>query len=303
MDKENKALLELNSEIIGILESKEYNLGRRLLKYFDIFRKFEVMELIKRIQHEKMVKRSSKFNDRIGSKNFYEEGEALPESERVALYTCITGKYDTVKEPVYISDNVDCFLYTDSYYNDSSAVWNKRSVPQVDTIESKNALNRYCKMHPFELFPDYDYAIYIDGNVLITSDVTYLCSIAKKATAGIAMHLHPARSCAYNEALACIELKRGKKELIEKQIISYKNEGFPENFGMREATIIVVDLKNEIAKRIFSLWWDDFCLRKSERDQISFPYAVWKAGVTMDCIGILGNNKKYNPYFRITTHE
>ena len=101
------------------------------------------------------------------------------------------------------------------------------------------------KMHPFEFFKDeYDYTIYIDGNVRIISDVTSLFRVAKDSKCGFAMHEHYRRKCAYDEADVCVYKNKGNAEAIKKQMKRYEKEGFPRDFGLLEATIIVTDLKN-----------------------------------------------------------
>ena len=76
----------------------------------------------------------------------------------------------------------------------------------------------------------------------------------------------------------------------------------PAHYGLLEATIIVVDLKNEIAIKLMNEWWDEFNYWKSGRDQLAFTYVLWKNGFTLNDVGILGNNKFINPKFRIGSH-
>lgn len=82
----------------------------------------------------------------------------------------------------------------------------------------------------------------------------------------------------------------------------YLQQGFPKKFGMLEATIIVTDLKNPVAKKILDDWWKEFISTKSLRDQISLQYVVWKNNFRIDDIGVLGNNLYKNPKFRVNIH-
>jgi hypothetical protein len=191
----------------------------------------------------------------------------------------------------------DFVLITDN--NLLNSLWDKKDIPKDAIKLTGNKINRYCKMHPFEIFKDYDYSIYIDGNVQVVSDVRSLCELAHKSKCGIAMHMHPNRNCTYNEAEACIIYKRGNSKKIIEQMEKYKDEEFPENFGFLEATIIVCDLKNPVAKKIMDSWYDEFIRSDSGRDQLSLPYIIWKNGYTIEDIGILGNNLLFNPIFRV----
>ena len=303
MDKKDEAIIKLNSDYIKLLNSKEYNLGRRIIKYKNIFSHFKIKELFERIKIEKQLKLANRYNDFVNSKNYYNIENNINSGKRVAVYTCITGAYDSIKEPLVIEKNTDYIMFTDKNTNVSNNNWNYKKIDSVLENKYPNFANRYYKMNPFKLFKNYEYAIYVDGNVEIIGNIRNICSIASNCESGIAMHLHPSRNCIYNEAKACEKLKKGNSLNINEQIAQYKREGFPCQFGMREATIIVVDLNNKKAKEIFEMWWDEFCRSQSHRDQISFPYIIWKMGLSMSDVGILGNNKKYNPFFRIHTHD
>ena len=53
-------------------------------------------------------------------------------------------------------------------------------------------------MHPDVLFEDYNYSIYIDGNIKVIGDLTAYINLISKA--GIAVHRHGKRDCVYEEA-------------------------------------------------------------------------------------------------------
>ena len=72
---------------------------------------------------------------------------------------------------------------------------------------------------------------------------------------------------------------------------------------MAEANIIVTDLKNKNGKKIFELWWDEFQKSKSLRDQLAFPYVIWKNDIKIDCITTLGNNVYDNPKVERISHK
>ena len=98
-----------------------------------------------------------------------------------------------------ISSNLDYIVFSDRIKNSGKdCVWRYQLLPSQDVCDEwNNYANRFCKMHPFELFPGYDFAVYIDGNVEIVSDVTALYKIAHESKLGIAMHSHNLRQCIY----------------------------------------------------------------------------------------------------------
>lgn len=278
---------KLNKDYLNLYYSKEHKLGYDLLHFnFKILIKYLriVFRLFKKVSRDKP---------------FYNKGEKIDKSIKGVVYTCITNNYDRLKEPLLVEKNLDYIVFSQNNDSSSKSNWQHKCLPEDLKNTVGNFANRYCKMNPFILFKGYDFAIYIDGNVQIISEISCLYSIAKKSKIGIAMHKHSIRNCIYEESKRCIEIGKGNKNGINNQIKKYKEEGFPKNFGLLEATIIVVDLKNDKAKVIFDAWWIEFCNTNSKRDQLSLPYVIWKLGYKMSDFGILGNNEYLNPKFRI----
>ena len=95
---------------------------------------------------------------------------------------------------------------------------------------------------------------------------------------------------------------RVSKVEIEKQIGDYHKEGFPEHFGMREFSIIYRNLHNEECYQMMKEWWNH-CNTYTMRDQISFPYILWRHGKSIDYIKSLGENWRWNPRFIFKQHD
>lgn len=287
---------KINKEYLEILYSKEYKLGKRIYKIKNSLKEVNIKELINYCKSYRMQKKLNKIsgNHKLEAVN-YNTGNKI--YNNYAVYTCITNNYDKIYDP-YFSDT-EYILFTDKIYSNYNKIWQQRDIPENAKNFKGNKINRYCKMHPFELLGNYDFSIYIDGNVQIISNISGLCDIAKNSKCGIAMHKHPNRNCAYVEAKVCELSHRGNIDKIKQQMRKYEEEKFPKNFGLCEATIIVCDLKNPIAKKIMSDWYDEFCRSESQRDQLALPYVIWKNGYKMSDIGVLGNNLLFNPLFRI----
>ncbi|HEN2084326.1 TPA: glycosyltransferase domain-containing protein, partial [Enterococcus faecium] len=219
--------------------------------------------------------------------------------KRIAVYSCITGNYDSIKEPDFSHPLVDYYLYTDNVI--TSEHWNIREIPKyISELKNNILINRYIKFHPNELFTDYDFTLYVDGNVTITSDITGLLNSSSKL--GLSMHKHSERKSLYSEADALIAVGKGNKESIIEQISKYREEGFPDNFGLAEATVILVDLNNSIAENLLDLWWREYLNSESGRDQLAFPYVLWKSGHAMKEVTTLGNNVYKSAKLRIISH-
>lgn len=289
------ALEKQNEEYLELRSSSELRIGKTVKVLFS----FNLKRIFNCIISAIKVKRKK---GNIAPKPFfYSKGGFIDANKKVAVYSCITGGYDVLKDPLLVDNLLDYFLISDAR-NGNGSTWNYLDIPSDAKKYSGGMINRFCKLNPQKLFNDYDYSIYIDGNVEIVSDIRSLCAIAKDSKIGIAMHLHDRRDCIYNECIVCKLYKRGNSEAIDRQISKYRTEGFPEHFGMVEATIIIVDLNNDIAKKIMSDWWNELVASGSGRDQLSFPYVLWKNGYKIEDVGCLGNNRQKNPKFRSRLH-
>jgi len=290
---------EFFKEYITLYHSSSVRMMRNIkrLKELNVHDKYRLVrkKILAKIGDKKISKNVKSIK---AYKPYYEVGEPL-ENVKIAVYGCITNGYDTLKQPVYVGSDTTYHIFTDVLSHDTG-IWNEHL---IDCENYANDANRYYKFHPFDAFKEYDFAIYTDGNVKILSDVSTICSIAAKSKIGIAMHRHHSRECAYQEALACKYYKRGNYEKILNQLSRFRTEGFPEDFGLCEATIIVYDLKNPTAKKIADQWWDEYRRSETKRDQIPFPYIVWKNGFTIDDIGDLGNDLMGNPKFLVIGHS
>lgn len=290
-----RALEKQNEEYLALENSLELWIGKtvKVLLSFNLKRIFDCVV--------SALKAKKKKGNIVPKPVFYAIGNPIDSSKKVAVYSCITGGYDILKDPLLIDDLLNYFLISDAEKNNAS-VWKLLDVPLDAKVYSGGMINRFCKLNPWKIFYDYDYSVYIDGNVEIVSDIRNLCSIARDSKIGIAMHLHDRRDCIYKESDVCKLYKRGNREAIDRQMMKYRQDGFPEHFGMIEATIIIVDLKNEIALKIMSDWWSELVASGSGRDQLSFPYVLWKNGFKIEDVGCLGNNRRKNPKFRSRLH-
>lgn len=290
------AIEKQNEEIVRL----QNPCNRKIALNF-LFSLFSFKRILSFIQSRSLLKKLAKGKKKDLTPVFYAKGSFLDVSKKVAVYTCITNGYDNVNNPILIDDDMDYFCISDSSKKTKS-IWQHLEIPASASKYDYAMINRFCKLNPWNIFSAYDYTIYIDGNIDICSDIRCLCSIAHNSKIGIAMHTHDYRDCIYNEAEACTILKRGNMDAIKTQMAKYRQEGFPEHFGMIEATIIIIDLKNDIAKKIMTEWWCELLQSKSGRDQLSFPYILWKNGFKISDVGCLGNNRRKNPKFRTRKH-
>ncbi len=220
-------------------------------------------------------------------------------TEKVAVYTVITGDYDNVLEPYCKPDNCDYFLYTDKDFNDSASTWKKRELPSCLDGLSDVVKNRYLKMHPHELFGEYNYSVYVDGNIQIFTDLTEY--INRLGPIGIGTHLHPDRQCVYKELETVLALGKETRDNAERHADHLERTGMPHNYGLLECNVIARAHHNKICVRIMEQWWQEF-MEYSKRDQVSLPHVLYQNDIQVNEVGVLGENVRVNPSFRIFGH-
>lgn len=313
MEKEDyiKAIEELNKEYNDLLSHGEYKRARNKIMLKNLFkaRKYgQVLREISRMALEKVKRNLNKKNKKIKSKKQYEiiqQNKDISQNSKV-VYTCILGEYDKVYSPLIPTENTKYVIFSDNEnIINETKIWEYRPIPEKikEICNNDNTLiNRYIKMHPKEVFPEYDFALYIDGSIRIISDITDLFNRINNKT-GLAMHVHPKREDVYEEAKACIKTKKGRKKYIKKQIKKYKKENFPEKYGLFEATVIAIDIKNENSQKILNEWWEEFFKTETYRDQLIFTYILWKNKYEFNDIGILGGDILLNPKFKRYMHR
>lgn len=297
-----KALEKINQEYYELNHSREYKIGSLLLNSLS----FTPKRIIDSIRMRKKVKNCGKFNQKVNYLNSSKRNY-LETYGKTVVYTCVTRNYDTVRDPLYVPENVDFILFTEKSslgtMQQELKTWKIYELPEMPNfINTPAMMNRYLKLHPHEFFESYDYSIYIDGNVRVIGDIcSLLCNT--NCETGLAFHRHRQRKSVYFEAEVCKLLGKGNSSKIENQMKKYKMEGFPDDFGLYEATVIATDLNNDTAIKLLNAWWSELVNSQSGRDQLSLPYIVWKNGYKYESIGNLGNNLYDNRIFQIISHR
>lgn len=219
---------------------------------------------------------------------------------KIAIYTVNTGNYDEIKDPIFVDENIDYYVFCNSEIK--SKVWKRLEIPAY--LDKYNSLEkaRYLKTHPHLFFDNYDYSIFIDGNVRITCDIKPLIFTMVKKNKKIAIHQHQIRDCIYDEGKAILAAGKAKKKNVKKQLNKYKQEKFPTHFGLFETNIVIREHNNIECKLIMDTWWNEIN-HYTKRDQLSFTYALWKNGFDSEYVLSLGDNSRRNPYFIVDSHR
>jgi hypothetical protein len=195
------------------------------------------------------------------------------EENKIAIYTCITGGYDTPTDNFMIKPGYDYILLSDQYIKTNC--W-KCFIPVFKNAEhlDNTKKQRFIKTHPHELFLDkYDVVIWIDANTTI--DERLYAYIESNLDYTITFKNHPFRHCLYDEIHEVKISGKDKPEICDKLYDRYKSEGVPEKNGLYETNIIISHPNNPTVQTIFNEWWKEI-EQNSKRDQLSLNYILWK---------------------------
>ena len=223
------------------------------------------------------------------------------------IYTCITGGYDNLLQHTYQDRNWDYVCFTDA----KSLLNQERVGPWVIRPLQFNALDnvrnaRWHKTHPHKLVKEYEYSLWIDGNIDVTGSMLF--DNAQKCIKEhrlLSVPEHPKRNCIYDEANEIKALKYDLPEVVDAEIAELRRLNFPEKMGLNETNILFRYHNNPKCIAMMEDWFD-FIQRYSRRDQLSFNYVIWKNGYNM-CNFSGKTDVRYNPtnflFMKSKTHN
>ena len=238
--------------------------------------------------------------DALSKANEFEATSKVFDLPKIAIYTVSTGKYDSLREPVYIDKGFDYFAFSSSTITEDS-VWHQ--IPLGEFCQDMTSLEqaRFVKTHPHLYFQDYDISIFIDGNIQILRDIRPLIYTMIDKEKFIAIHRHQSRDCLYHEGRIIWAQGRAKFGDIFKQLWHYKKEGFPRHYGLFETNVIIRYHNNPLCKKVMETWWEQIHTY-TKRDQLSFIYSLWKNGLSCSDVLTLGNNSRNSTFFSVVNH-
>jgi len=215
---------------------------------------------------------------------------------RVAIYTSIFGGYDDLIDDQFKMNGVDYICFTDM--DIKSDTWNIVKSTPIYSDANRNA--KKYKILPHRYLSDYDYSLWIDGNILIRKDVTPLID---KHPYQVYDHnqtrLDP-RDCIYDEYNAIIQLGqqnggnfKDNPQLMYNQLNRYQRDGYPQNNGLATNPIILRNHNDDNVIQAMETWWNEI-KHNSRRDQLSFDYIAWKT--QFNYVYLKGDSRN-NEYF------
>ena len=216
------------------------------------------------------------------------------------VYTCLVGDYDNLIQHKYISEDYDYVCFSDNkewLEKGQIGIWEIR--PLVISNLDTTRINRYHKINPHIVLQEYEESIYIDSNIDILTP--FLFDLIKARNSEILLPRHFDTVCAYNHAKWILRDNVDYPKLVNKFIDLMKKSGFPDNYGMTENNIIYRKHHENSVIKIMEEWWfyvRDYC----KRDQLSFPFVLWKNNVSIADISFL-NARSDIENFMMVKHQ
>lgn len=241
-------------------------------------------------------------NITLARKKLRENGEYTTpsrKSNRIVVYTCNFGNYESVKEPILIDPEVDYVLFTD---NEQLTSEHWRVVVLTEAAANPRRLSRLPKIVPHKYLPPHDISIYLDSSLeLKTNDIS---KMIRECMGGrdIALYKHYQRNCVYDEiefVMNSSDRKVEDRSLCLRAIEKYKAIGYPANNGLFENAIIF-RRNSEIIRTLSEMWWDEYTVG-AERDQFTLMYCLHKLSIFPHPIS-MGKQFRDNPYVNFYKH-
>jgi GT2 family glycosyltransferase len=257
-----------------------------------------------KIENRNEAKFQISFINRLTNFSKYKKEIALYNKEKqkkkpkIAIFTAISGGYDTLKLPAVLNPKFDYILFTDTSTKDFG-IFKVRPLPYFHEDSTRRA--RFVKTHPHLLLPEYDYAIWVDANILIIEDIMPMFEDFKKSDKPIGAIRHPLRDSVYEETRECIKRSKEDAAKIQEQEDHYRELGFDCD-DLIESNIMMIDLKNEKIPDFYATWWTEIDAF-TRRDQLSLGYSLSKHDISWHRIMDRPQNARNHPYFALVPHH
>ena len=243
-------------------------------------------EYVPTIDHEKQ-------RDKLKKYIAYKKTRAA----KTVVFTANVGDYDDLYVPEFLDMETDYVCFTDTP-KDTHGVWELRPLPWIDNDPTRSA--RFVKLNPHYVLPEYEYSVWIDGNILLRCSTEDIIS-AVKNEAYFATFQHPLRNCVYDEVKACIKADKDDSVLVAEQGERYRQKDIPNGRGLYETNVLARRHNDPQCIDFMNAWWTELN-RFSKRDQISLIYVIQEIGTAPALIVPAGKSSRNHPNFALFRH-
>ncbi|PPD70022.1 hypothetical protein GOBAR_DD33101 [Gossypium barbadense] len=267
------------------------------------------------------------FYSENGGFKISDEDKSYMQSCKVAVSTCAFGGGDDLYQPIGMSEaslKKVCYVafwdeitlaaqeLQGNKIGDDGFIgkWRIVIVKNLPFVDQR--LNgKIPKMLPHRLFPHAKYSIWVDSKSQFRRDpLGVIEALLLRTNSVLAISEHGARSSVYDEAKAVVRKHKATPEEVEVQITQYRKDGLPADKrfngrkALNEASVIVREHTN-LTNMLMCLWFNEV-VRFTSRDQLSFPYVLWRLKVVKninafpvctrkDLVNSMGHIRKAKP--------
>jgi hypothetical protein len=212
-------------------------------------------------------------------------------SKRV-LYSCITSQYDEYRDNYH--DGLDWILFT----NNPETYVPNCDVRLIRSSDDKIRTASRFKILSHQWLQGYEYSIWLDGSLKLLHHPNVYIDLFM-GDADLAAPVHFERDCIYAEAEELKHWRLDGAEVIDEQMQRYRNEGFPEHWGLIETGCLIRRHTKET--QFFNEFWWEECCKGSRRDQLSAMYSLWKTGLKF--VTLPGRGTPASSIFKFLGHR
>lgn len=214
------------------------------------------------------------------------------------IYTAVFSGYDRVFPPVVPEPGIDLVLVTD----DPAMRVPGWRILLIDPAAhgSPKAANLHYKALMHRELPGYDASLYVDGNIRLTGKTSEIFDRFEASGAALGVFPHPLRDNVADEVEACIAAGKGDPATLRAEYEAYRAEGFADDQGLIEATILLKNHRSPQLDPAMGLWRDLFS-RFQTRDQLSLPVVKARTGVALAYHPF--SFRDPNPWFGLYPHR
>ena len=215
---------------------------------------------------------------------------------KICVYTCITGDYDSVKE-INCEKGIDYYLFTNNK-NLKSNSWKVIYIENEDNLSNVKLARKIKILGYPSITNNYEVNLWMDGAVEFKKPIiNFINSYLGKDDKFVAF-THSERNNILDEIYACVKMGKETKDNAKKLIKFYDDEKYNYDNGLIESTVFIKRTNDETINRTMDLWFF-MILNYSHRDQLSFNYCIKKTGLKIKLI-----NKKVfsNDWFNWKKH-
>jgi len=160
------------------------------------------------------------------------------------------------------------------------------------------------KILPHLYLPEHAVTVWVDGNIWLQGDPQRAVDRYLN-THDVALFAHPVRKTVWEEFAALRKQERFQIPYLQQQLAeqeaAYRAEGLPDDTPLFECNFLI-RRNSEQVNQLMNAWWSEI-IRWQWRDQVSFPFVLWRYGCGVRVNRIMGPDIRRNPHFRYVKHH